>query len=232
MIATETYGAGRHGTAHSGGLAGAFAAGATQGQDRRFLASMIPAAAVTLGLFIVMTQLIRADEIELIEKDARPLFAITPQHIDSEPEISIRDVAPPVDLKLPPLPPVTRTVGNIDGFPMPVLTTGDWSLPREVISFSPPNAQPIGERVATPIRPPVAAYPPRMAASGLEGACEVHFSLSSRGLPYDVVAACTQSGFEKEAAKAVSRAEFLPEIRQGMPVESHNYVYPMEFKLQ
>jgi protein TonB len=60
----------------------------------------------------------------------------------------------------------------------------------------------------------------------------VHFSLTARGLPYDVVAVCSPSGFENEAARAVSRAEFLPEIRQGMPVESHNYVYPMEFKLQ
>jgi TonB family protein len=66
----------------------------------------------------------------------------------------------------------------------------------------------------------------------MEGSCDVHFSLSTRGLPYDITAACSHAGFEKEAVRAVSKAEFLPEIRQGLPVESHNYVYPMEFRLQ
>tara|TARA_R110002051_G_scaffold10866_2_gene40518 strand:- start:10924 stop:11613 length:690 start_codon:yes stop_codon:yes gene_type:complete len=201
-------------------------------QDRRFLTSMLPAAVVTFGLFVTMTQLIRVDEVELAPVVHRPLLTITPQHKESEPNLIDRVPAPDVDLELPPMPPVTKTGPTVEGLPLPVIDRGDWDISREPIRFASPAPQPIAERIAQAIRPPVASYPADMARRGLEGSCDVHFSLTTRGLPYDISATCSHAGFEKEAVRAVGRAEFLPEIRQGVPVESHNYVYPMEFKLQ
>lgn len=213
------------------GCAG-FAASASAGAERRFLTSVIPAAAVTLGLFVTMTGLIRVDEVELIEKPQRVLPTITPTREPPEVKTIDRAIAPAVDIALPPMPPVSKIATKVDGLPVPVLQTDNWLVPREVISFKPPVPQAMGERVAQAIRPPAASYPAAMARKGQEGTCDVHFSLSTRGLPYDISASCSDSGFEKEAVKAVGRAEFLPEIRQGVPVESHNYVYPMEFRLQ
>lgn len=202
------------------------------GQDKRFLTSIVPAAAVTLGLFLTMTQLIQVDEVELTPVAHRPLTAITPQSEPVETRRIDRVPAPVVDMELPPMPPVSKIASKVGGLPVPVIDRGDWGLPREAVRFAPPAPQAIGERVAQAIRPPVASYPGDMARRGMEGSCDVYFSLSTRGLPYDVTATCSHAGFEKEAVRAVSKAEFLPEIRQGLPVESHNYVYPMEFRLQ
>ncbi|MAU67600.1 MAG: energy transducer TonB [Hyphomonas sp.] len=201
-------------------------------QDRRLLTSMVPAAAITLGLFVTMTQLIRVDEVELAPVTHRPLPIVTPQHKETEPNRIDRFPAPVADVELPPMPPVTKSVSSVEGLPVPVIDRGNWDLQREAIRFEPPAPQAIGERIAQAIRRPVASYPADMARRGMEGSCDVHFSLSTRGLPYDITAACSHAGFEKEAVRAVSKAEFLPEIRQGLPVESHNYVYPMEFRLQ
>jgi protein TonB len=201
-------------------------------QDRRILTSMVPAAVMTLGLFLAMMQLIRVEEVELSEVTHRPLPIIIPQRIISEPKLIIRNPAPPVDVELPPMPPVTRIATTVGGLPVPVIERGDWGVIRETIRFDPPAPQAIGERIAQAVRLPVASYPSVMAQKGLEGDCDVHFSLSTRGLPYNITAKCSHAGFEKEAVRAVSKAEFLPEIRQGLPVESHNYVYPLEFRLQ
>lgn len=214
------------------GSAGLAAAGSGWRPERRFLVSLIPASIVTFGLFVAMTELVRVDEVTLVEKPQRNLAKITPQRLDSEPVRTIRLSAPLVDVLLPPLPPVLKTTSKADGPPMPVFQSGSIPVPREVINFPPPVPEALGERLAQAIRQPVPSYPQAMARKGQEGACEVHFSLTTRGLPYDVSATCSHAGFEKEAVRAVGRAEFLPEIRQGVPVESHNYVYPMEFRLQ
>ena len=90
-------------------------------QDRRFLTSMLPAAVVTFGLFVTMTQLIRVDEVELAPVVHRPLLTITPQHKESEPNLIDRVPAPDVDLELPPMPPVTKTGPTVEGLPLPVI---------------------------------------------------------------------------------------------------------------
>ena len=231
MIASQNYGVAGGSLAASSDSGGSLAARATQGREFRFIMSLVPAAAVTLGLFVTMTQLIRTDEVVLVEKPQRVLSKVTPEHVEAEPIRSIREHAPPVEVLLPPLPPVSKTASKVEGTPVPVFEAQDWGLTHETIRIQPPAPQPVGERIAQAIRPPVASYPRDMATKGQEGTCDVHFSLSTRGLPYDVTARCSHHGFEKEAIRAVSRTEFLPEIRQGVPVESHNYVYPMEFKL-
>ena len=229
MIVLNGNSIGAKASGSAGGLAGT---GSFLGQERRFLTSLAPAAIVTLGLFAAMIQLIRVDEVELPEVVQRPLSTITPQSEPSEPVRIDRKPAAPLNVELPPMPPVSKLDTGVSGLSAPVIQPGNWTLLRETIRFAPSAPQAMGERIAQAIRPPVASYTRSMASKGLEGTCDVHFSLSTRGLPYDVTANCSHAGFEKEAVHAVSRAEFLPEIRQGVPVESHNYVYPMEFRLR
>ena len=198
----------------------------------RFALSVLPAAAITVGLFFAMTGLIRTDEIVLVKKEPRILTPVTPTRETPEPVTHDRRIELPEQVELPPAPPVQRPTVRDSGVPMPVIGRVPEALPGKLTDFIRPVAQPIGERIATPVRPPVPTYPRDMAARGVSGTCTVHFSLSIRGLPYDVTAACSHPGFEKEARRAVSRAEFLPEIRDGQPVESHKLVYPLEFTLQ
>ena len=129
------------------------------------------------------------------------------------------------------MPPVQKIDREIQGPAAYTPTAGHWQIPRETIRFVPAQAHPMEGRIATPVRQPVPVYPRDLAQQGVSGKCDVSFSLTMQGRPYDVTAKCTHPGFEKEAARAVSKSEFLPKIEQGMPVESHNYVYPLEFRI-
>ncbi|HBN94177.1 MAG TPA: energy transducer TonB, partial [Hyphomonas sp.] len=93
------------------------------------------------------------------------------------------------------------------------------------------TASPVGDRTPVPVRPPLPAYPSAMAKRNVEGDCVVRFNLTARGLPFDVTAECTPSGFESEARRSVSRAEFLPQIIDGQAQESRGLTYPLEFRL-
>lgn len=67
---------------------------------------------------------------------------------------------------------------------------------------------------------------------GISGSCDVIFDVDTRGRPFNIVAQCTDDLFAKEAARAVSKAEFLPKIRNGVAVEQRGAIYPIEFKMQ
>ncbi len=228
MISVQGFGRGNGHVTGLGNMRGSVAGIAVGGQERRFVISLAPAAAITVALFFAMTALIRTDEVQLTEKVERPLYPITPQHEPTKALEIDRKVPQPTEIELPPLPPVQKVTASTG--PGLVFDYGfdGWTLPKQEVSFTPPQARPMGTRSATPVRPPVASFPADMARRGISGKCDVRFSLSSRGLPYDITAACSHPGFEKEAVRAV----FLPKIQDGMPVESHNYVYPMEFALQ
>lgn len=198
----------------------------------RFAAVLAPAAAITVGLFFAMNGLIHTDDIQLVEKKPRILLPITPTRTEPPPPLDGRKPVEIVQVDLPPLPPVQNVPTTTDWAPVPVVGQVPAELPKRLEKITMPVVRPIGERIAIPVRDPVLSYPRDMAARGISGTCEVHFSLSTRGLPFDVVAKCSHPGFEKEARRAVSRTEFLPEIRDGQPVESHNVVYPLEFRMQ
>jgi len=83
-----------------------------------------------------------------------------------------------------------------------------------------------------PISPPIVVYPPKAIDRGLNGECTVAMDVSAKGRPYNVAATCSDSIFEREAVRAVSRVEFRPKIVDGQAVERRNVVYPLVFKLQ
>lgn len=201
-------------------------------RESRFAAALAPAAAITVGLFLAMNGLIRTDEIALVKKDVRVLLPVTPQKQIAEPTERPEFPVPAIDVDLPPAPPVQKLDAGAIGFPAPAVGGFPRTIPAGGPDLPLPSVKPLGERIATPVRVPVPAYPRVMSRQGLSGTCDVRFSLTAQGLPYDVVANCSHPGFETEAARAVSKAQFLPKIRQGVPVESHNYVYPLEFRMQ
>lgn len=88
-----------------------------------------------------------------------------------------------------------------------------------------------GDRDAQPLIRPVANYPEKAAQLGLEGSCDVRFTVSDLGAPIEVLASCSDEVFEEEAVKAVSGALFSPAIKNGVPTARTNVVYPLEFTL-
>ena len=204
-----------------------------QSDPGRFLMASIPAAAVTIGLFAIMNHLIHVDEVRLATPSERIwdkiVFDADPMEDRVRPD---RLVFEPIEVKTPPPPPkVTMSPSGV-GMP-PIVNVGGVPTRTPIGSLGPiiTTASPVGDRTPVPVRPPLPAYPSAMAKRNLEGDCVVRFNLTARGLPFDVTAECTPSGFESEARRSVSRAEFLPQIIDGQAQESRGLTYPLEFRL-
>lgn len=199
---------------------------------RRFAVMVAPAALVTFALLGVMDRLIAVDFVEPETRPVRALAAITPEIPDNQPLIDGHVRADKIEASIPPPPPevsirksdIDLPAANLSG-----VAPSDFGLVR--ISAPVPATRRIGSRELIPVRPPVVIYPTKAKTRGLEGDCQVRFSVSARGRPFDISAACSDPIFERAAERAVSKAEFAPEIVDDQAVERHNVVYPIEFKL-
>ena len=94
------------------------------------------------------------------------------------------------------------------------------------------NAQSDADGDAKPILPPVPNYPPMAAMLGIEGYCEVRFSVDENGYTFSLTTSCTQPIFCYQSKKAVSRAQFEPKRVGGRAMPRFNVVYPLEYRLE
>lgn len=69
------------------------------------------------------------------------------------------------------------------------------------------------------------------AMLGLQGYCEVTFSVDEQGYPFSLSTSCTQPVFCFQSKKAVSRVVFAPKIVGGRAIPRFNVVYPLEYTL-
>jgi len=60
----------------------------------------------------------------------------------------------------------------------------------------------------------------------------VVFDVDTRGRPFNLTAQCTDDIFRAEAIRSVSKAEFLPKIRNGAAIEQHGAIYPIAFEVK
>ena len=199
---------------------------------RRFLLSAVPAAGVTSSLFLAMAALIAVDFKPAEAETTRLIPTITPAPTE-ETKINKRPKPKPIETATQPPPPPRLSVPKSDiklptlDFPpvTPEIKTG----PVQVLTSAPAA---IANGKVLPIRPPIVTYPRPAIERGLDGECSVTMDVSAKGRPYNVVATCSDSVFEHEAVRAVSRVEFRPRIVDGVAVERRNVVYPLAFKLQ
>lgn len=199
----------------------------------RTLTVALPAAVITLGLFSAMHNLIDSEEIEPTDQtiyELKPFLAL------EEPEI-VRTTATkpkrPSHIDPPPLPPalvksaerVVLTDGYYNGS-----APADYSGP-EVRDIVPKRASSMISTTMLPITPPVPVYPRRALTTNREGDCTVHFSVSTRGEPFDILANCSHPIFSRAAENAVAKVKFAPKIRDGLPITVMGVVYPLEFRI-
>ena len=198
----------------------------------RVLASALPAAGMTLGLFLVMDQLVRVGEIELKAPERRVLASITPERKPSDPPRSDREQ--PVFIDVAP-PPANVPVGKPDAqtipFAPPVLSAPQADIPAGVLEPIRTAVRVIERERAIPVRNPIPDYPTRALSRELEGECEVAFSIDAAGRPYDINATCTDDVFARSSINAVERALFAARTKNGVPAGQENLVYPIQFTL-
>ena len=88
------------------------------------------------------------------------------------------------------------------------------------------------DRDATPIAPPTLVYPAELAEAGITGECNAIFDVSREGVPENVKADCTHSGFDSVIIEAAQNLRFKPKIKDGKAVRRKGVEYPILFKLQ
>ena len=173
------------------------------------------AAAVTVGLFVLMNNLIDIGPVAPDPVQELPpiviMFDIKPEEPRERMTIEELDpVAPP--------PPVQRL--DVDIAPVEAVTSEvSWHLPPvEVAALNHSGGLVNIDRNPVPsVRvPPV--YPPAALSRGLEGQCSMLFDITPQGTTTNVRALdCTSSLFERAAINSVSRWRYNPQMQDGQP---------------
>ncbi|MGB6228978.1 MAG: energy transducer TonB [Litorimonas sp.] len=193
----------------------------------RWLA-IIPAAIVTVVLFVLMMSLI-SEEFKPQDKLELASFEINPkvedvQILERETKITeikkIETPPPPPQIERQkadrPSEPIASLEGEVPEFEAPKIDRSDFQ-----ITVSDRDAQPL-------VRIPP-QMPPRAEKSGH---CKVKFNVSPEGQPFDVVATyCTQSLFERPSIRSVQKWKYNPKIQDGRPVGRVGVQSQITFKL-
>jgi len=195
----------------------------------------LPAAIVTCSLFMAMQHLVKVDDFSPPEMVVYDIEAYA-EPTDPDPERRPTTVKPkPLDAIVPP-PQPPKLLNSVDN---PKLPPSDYAgaAPADygqgnITRLQPVNISSIPMRNLQPLTPPVPVYPSRSAADGREGQCEVYFSVSPQGQPFDVRADCTHRDFIRAAESAVKKVRFAPKIHLGRALTVTGVVYPIEFKME
>lgn len=186
---------------------------------------------VTLGLTLSMANLI-STEFQPQDKSETLAFEINPVDDIVEPRV---DLEPPELLEPVETPPAPPTV-NIDAAVAvkeptikiatqgPIIELPPLDFGKE--AFVPPdtNEQP------TLRVPPI--MPARFQQGDHSGYCDMRFSVSGEGQPYDVtITRCTHSSLESPSKKAVLKWKYKAKIRNGLPVAREGVETKIKFNL-
>ncbi|WP_203293214.1 energy transducer TonB [Maricaulis parjimensis] len=188
------------------------------------------AGAVTVGLFVLMNNLI---DIGPVTPD--PVVERPPVQIRFEPEpVRIEDRWENIEItELDPPPPVPRLDiehSAVEGMP----EGNSWTLPPiEVAGIeigsglaNIDRAQPVPRVRIDPI------FPASEASRGRSGECSVTFDITPEGRTTNIrPGTCTSRAFEQATMNAVSRWRYDPQVRNGEPVLYRNAVTQLVYNL-
>lgn len=201
-------------------------------RNHRLFLSALPAIGLTGALFLFMQNAVNVDEIELKDQAFRPILSVVLPKVDPpiirekvREIVIIEDVAPPNYRPLNPLETGPIEFGVVElPSPDPILSAGSLEqfMPRQM-AFE--------RETAVPVRQPLPDYPPVALRKGLEGSCDVNFSIDAAGRPFNVEAICTDRVFESSSERAVRKAMFAAKVSNGQPVGQDNLVYPIVYDL-
>lgn len=201
---------------------------------QRLVYVAVPSAMMTVGLFAAMQQLVKVDDFSPPDQTRYIIEAYMGQ---PEPRAELKPtVKPPRPKPIDPPPLPDALVNSVDNPDLPTggyegIAPADYGA-ADLESIKPGRTTAITVRTLQPLTPPVPIYPRIAESRNLEGACDVHFSVSIRGEPFDINAKCSDRVFVKAAEKSVKKVKFAPQIRDGLPVTVTGVVYPLEFRLK
>lgn len=188
------------------------------------------AGAVTVGLFLLMRQLI----------DIGPYV---PEPVEEMPPLQIRFEVDPVEIEdrvemtefteldPPPRPPSIET----DRAAVEAIPDGSrWALPPiEAVEISTGGGLVNIDRQPSPRVRVQPVFPANEASRGRNGVCTVVFDITAEGRTANIRARdCTSPAFERATINAVSGWRYDPQVRDGEPVIYRGATTQLVFSLE
>jgi protein TonB len=197
----------------------------------RWLVSMLLALLITLGLFYFMQALIATGA--QIESNVTVVKMVDATMPDIEMEV-VREIEKPEaieQLDTPP-PEITERQTNLDSGPSlsiqraAVEIDTDLSIGGASISITDGEMLPLVNVTPT--------YPTRAASRGIEGWCQVSFTVTDTGGVRDVVVVDAEPAgiFDTSSIRAAEKFKFQPKVVDGKGVEVPNVQYIFRYELE
>lgn len=187
------------------------------------------AGAITVGLFLLMRDLIAVPGVERVEVAELPPVEINFDVVDIEPDRTRRPDL--VEVVAPPPMPTIETPrsaapdnpGLGGNFVLPPVATTDVSLRRGLVS---PDRSPVPIVRIEPV------YPAREASRGNSGSCTVIFDITPLGQTTNIrPMTCDSHAFEQATMNAVSRWRYNPQIENGEPILFRGATTRLDYRL-
>lgn len=194
----------------------------------RMISSMLLAALVTFSLFAIMYLLIKPP---LAERPALQTFPVVELFITPEdPPVVVKQLPPPPPPVVPPeqAPRIQTAVTNL-------------LLPGPVLTLTPPAIGPtdigIGtgrDTTATPVVRVEPRFPVAALRDGISGWVKLSFSIDESGAVTDVevLQAEPRGVFDREAARALRRWKYQPQVIDGKAIRQTNLQVVLDFNVE
>jgi len=197
----------------------------------RWFVAMVLAALITLGLFYLMQALIATGASFSQQATVVKVVDATMPDIQMEVVREVERPEPIEQLDTPP-PPVAERQANLDSGPSlsieraAVQVDADLEIGGASISITDGEMLPLVNVTPT--------YPTRAASRGIEGWCQVSFTVTDTGGVRDVIVvdADPPEIFDTASMRAAEKFKFQPKVVDGKGVEVPNVQYVFRYQLE
>jgi len=197
----------------------------------RYVFSIFVGSVITLSLIFVMHLLIEHAE-DAISKESDK-FQLDFVRVKKNETLNTEDFTPEKPQKPPEVPPETPPQDSDVVDPnAPTI-----SIPAPEVSASVDIGGPGGMNIAEgdylPIVRVAPVYPARALSRGIEGYCDMSFTVTTTGTVADpIVTFSTSSLFDRAATRAVLKFKYKPRVVDGVPVAVPGVTTRIRFQLE
>lgn len=197
----------------------------------RYVFSIFVGSAVTLSLIFVMHLLIEHAE-DAISKESDK-FQLDFVRVKKNETLNTEDFTPEKPQKPPEVPPETPPQDSdvVD----PNAPTINIPAPEvsATVDIGGPGGMNIAEGDYLPIVRVAPVYPARALSRGIEGYCDMSFTVTTTGTVADpLVTFSTSSLFDRAATRAVLKFKYKPRVVDGIPVDVPGVTTRIRFQLE
>jgi len=197
----------------------------------RYVFSIFVGSVITLSLIFVMHLLIEHAE-DAISKEGDK-FQLDFVRVKKNETLNTEDFTPEKPQKPPEVPPETPPQDSDVVDPnAPTI-----NIPAPEVSASVDIGGPGGMNIAEgdylPIVRVAPVYPARALSRGIEGYCDMSFTVTTTGTVADpIVTFSTSSLFDRAATRAVLKFKYKPRVVDGVPVDVPGVTTRIRFQLE